>query len=250
MVDAGGGAFARFGEAGARIEDLSLLAISHFHPDHVSDVPALLWTSNNFRTATLPFVGPSGNDVIPDAATFLNRLFSDEAGAFPPLSGTVGGRNRSVRLDVTTVDTDEPDPTMVFESDGLSVSSIGVPHGIPALAYRVEAGDVSIVFSSDQNGSDPRFVEFARDATVLVMHFAVSEASRSGIHARPSVVGQVARDANVEKLVLSHLIGIEPEDQRFSNFSAGDLEANVGVVRESYSGELVVAEDLLCIDVE
>src|SRR5262245_45577366 len=45
LVDMGGGAFLRFGEAGARLEDLSLLAISHLHPDHVSDLPALLWLS-------------------------------------------------------------------------------------------------------------------------------------------------------------------------------------------------------------
>src|SRR5215210_1405225 len=46
MVDAGGGTFLRFGEAGARLKDLSLLAISHVHPDHVSDLPALLWLSD------------------------------------------------------------------------------------------------------------------------------------------------------------------------------------------------------------
>ena len=43
LVDAGGGAFLRFGQADARIDDLSLIAISHLHPDHVSDLPALLW---------------------------------------------------------------------------------------------------------------------------------------------------------------------------------------------------------------
>ena len=36
MVDAGGGTFARFHEAGARVDDLELLALSHFHPDHSS----------------------------------------------------------------------------------------------------------------------------------------------------------------------------------------------------------------------
>ncbi len=43
LVDIGGGAFLRFGESGAQIDDLSLIAISHLHPDHVSDLPALLW---------------------------------------------------------------------------------------------------------------------------------------------------------------------------------------------------------------
>ena len=60
MVDAGGGTFLRFGEAGARLDDLSLLAISHLHPDHVADLPALLWLSEMGRQRPLPIAGPSG----------------------------------------------------------------------------------------------------------------------------------------------------------------------------------------------
>jgi ribonuclease BN (tRNA processing enzyme) len=46
LVDMGGGAFLRFGQAQAKFSDLSLIAISHLHPDHVSDLPALLWLSH------------------------------------------------------------------------------------------------------------------------------------------------------------------------------------------------------------
>ena len=60
MIDAGGGTFLRFGEAGARLQDLSLLAISHLHPDHVSDLPALLWLSEQARRQPLRVAGPSG----------------------------------------------------------------------------------------------------------------------------------------------------------------------------------------------
>lgn len=75
LVDIGGGAFLRFGQAQANIGDLSLLAISHLHPDHVSDLPALLWLSNSVRKEPLPVVGPSGNDLVPSFPTFLSRLF-------------------------------------------------------------------------------------------------------------------------------------------------------------------------------
>ena len=49
LVDMGGGAFLRFGQAQAKLSDLSLVAISHLHPYHVSDLPALLWLSNRAR---------------------------------------------------------------------------------------------------------------------------------------------------------------------------------------------------------
>jgi ribonuclease BN (tRNA processing enzyme) len=73
LVDIGGGAFFRFGQSQARLGDLSMVAISHLHPDHVSDLPALLWTSNQLRKDPLPIFGPSGNDTAPDFSTFLGR---------------------------------------------------------------------------------------------------------------------------------------------------------------------------------
>src|ERR1700676_5645243 len=59
LVDMGGGAYLRFGQSGAKLSDLALVAISHLHPDHVSDLPALLWLSRQVRQETLPIVGPS-----------------------------------------------------------------------------------------------------------------------------------------------------------------------------------------------
>jgi len=75
LVDVGGGAFLRFGQSQAKISDLSLVAISHLHPDHVSDLPALLWLSNFTRKEPLPIAGPSGNDLVSGFPTFLSRLF-------------------------------------------------------------------------------------------------------------------------------------------------------------------------------
>src|SRR5262249_25429495 len=158
LVDMGGGALAHFAQAQAKIADLSLLAVSHLHPDHISDLPALLWQSHETRKEPLPIVGPSGNDAAPDFATFLQRLFDEKNGAFPVLGATFGGKRRdvpdgplsvggSVRLDVGVVDVTKPEPSTVFDRDGLTVTAIGIPHGnMPTLAYRVKVRDVSIVF--------------------------------------------------------------------------------------------------------
>jgi hypothetical protein len=50
----GGGAHHRFGQSQAKLEDLWMVGISHLHPDHVSDLPALLWLSNQVRKEPLP----------------------------------------------------------------------------------------------------------------------------------------------------------------------------------------------------
>ena len=97
-------------------------------------------------------------------------------------------------------------------------------------------GDVSVAFRSDQNGSDPAFAEFASGVDVLVVHFMVPEQSASDLHARPSVWGQLATDAGVATLVLSH----RPDD----------VSEMLPDLRSRYDGPFVVADDLMCVAVE
>ena len=91
LVDAGGGVYFRFGQSQAKLSDLALVGISHLHPDHVSDLPALLWVSQQTRQEPLPIVGPSGNAIAPEFATFLSRLFDEKTGAFQVLGTTLRG---------------------------------------------------------------------------------------------------------------------------------------------------------------
>ena len=246
LVDMGGGAFLRFGQSRAKISDLALVAISHLHPDHVSDLPAFLWLSHTTRTEPLPIIGPSagkgtpgptGNDVAPDFRTFLSRLFDEKSGAFQVLGGTLGGTGNGVRLNISTVDVLQAEPTTVFEGQGLRVTARGIPHAnMPTLAYRVATPDGSVVFSSDQNGTDPRFVDFARDADTLIMHMQVPAGTPNNpLHAAPAVVGRIARDAHVRRLIVSHIGLIGP-----------DLEAAIADLKTAYQGPLTVAADLQC----
>ncbi|MGH6611928.1 MAG: MBL fold metallo-hydrolase, partial [Burkholderiaceae bacterium] len=243
LIDIGGGAFLRFGQSQAKLADLSLLAISHLHADHVSDLPALLWLSDEARKEPLPIVGPSGNNLTPAFPAFLSRLFDDNSGAFPLLSRTLGSANnmaRGVRLEIGVVDIAKTQPSTVFDRHDLAVTAIGIPHGnVPTLAYRVRTRDMSIVFSSDQNGTDPAFVDFARGADVLIMHLAIAagaSASAHSLHASPAVVGRVARDAGVRRLIVSH-IGLF------------DLDAAIADIKKSYTGPLTIGADLQCTQV-
>jgi ribonuclease BN (tRNA processing enzyme) len=239
MVDAGGGTFTRFHEAGARVADLELLALSHFHPDHSSAVPALLW----IKPTELTVSGPTGSDQYPSADEYVSGLFGPE-GVFRAVTNGKG-------LKTVTVDVARSEPTQVFSNESVRVSGLGVPHGIvPAVGYRVDIGDVSIAFASDQNGSDPAFVEFVSGADVLVVHVAVPEAasgSGADLHAKPSVWGQLATDANIGNLVLSHLSAIAP---RNANNDLTDFDEKLAHLRSTYDGPLVIAEDLMCVPIK
>lgn len=238
----GGGAFLRFGQTRAKLSDLLLVAISHLHPDHVSDLPALLWLSNQVRKDPLPIAGPSGNDVAPSFSMFLSRLFDEKNGAFQVLGPALGARQRGigggVRLDVRVIDATKAESSKVYEQHGVTVTALGIPHGeIPTLAYRVQTRDVSVVFSSDQTGTDPRFVEFAKGANVLVMHLAIAAGARIPLHASPAVVGRVSQGAGVGRLIVSH-IGLF------------DLDAAIAELKEFYTGPLTVGADMQCTQVQ
>ncbi len=237
LVDMGGGTSHRFGESRANLEDVALMAVSHLHPDHISDLPALMWMSHQMRKVPLPIAGPSGNEIAPDFPTFLHRLFDEKTGAYQVLGHTVGAKQgNGVPLEITTVDVKKATPTTVFDGDGLTVTAIGIPHGnVPALAYRATTRGVTVVFSTDQNGTDPKFVDFARGADILVMHMAIAAGTTSPLHAAPAVVGRIAQDAGAKRLVLSHI-------------GPFDLDAAVADVKKAYTGPLVVGADLQCTD--
>jgi ribonuclease BN (tRNA processing enzyme) len=207
LVDMGGGTYIRFGQSQAKLADLAMLAVSHLHPDHVSDLPALLWLSHQLRKDPLPTVGPSGNEVAPAFPTFLSRLFDEKNGAFQVLGHTVGAaQGNGVALEISVVDVKKAEPSTVFDRDGFTVTALGIPHAnVPTLAYRVQTRGVSAVFSSDQNGTNPKFTEFAKGADVLVMHLAIAAGATSPLHPAPGVVGRIAHDAGVKRLIVSHI---------------------------------------------
>jgi ribonuclease BN (tRNA processing enzyme) len=239
LFDIGGGSHLRFSQSGAKLADLAMVGISHLHPDHTSDLPALMWASNRARSAPLPLVGPSGNNVAPDFKTFLSRLFDEKTGAFQVLGSTIGGAqpagNERPRIEATMVDVSLTEPTKVLDREGITVTAQRIPHAnLPTVAYRVQTRDVSVVFSSDQNGSDPKFVEFAKGADVLIMHLAIAaNAPPSPLHASPAVVGRVAHEAGVKRLVLSHI-------------GQFDLDAAVADVKKAYAGPVTIGADLQC----
>jgi ribonuclease BN (tRNA processing enzyme) len=233
LVDAGGGAYVRFGQAQAKFSDLSMILVSHLHPDHSSDLPGVLWSGRMTRDDILSIVGPSGNEAAPAFNDFLTRLFDPKNGSWEVLSSVVAP-GPGVKLDPRVVDVTGAEPTTVYDRDGMKVTAMGIPHGnLPTLAYRVETQGVSVVFSSDQNGTNPRFPSFAKGADILLMHLAIGVGANNPNQALPAVVGTVAQMANPKRLILSHI----------ANF---DLDAAVADVKKNYSGPLTIGADLQC----
>src|SRR5271155_372746 len=90
VLDAGGGSALRFGESGAQMSQVDVFLFSHFHVDHSSDFPALIFSSwFEDRNRPLPVYGPSGNKFMPSTTEFVADLFSEPHGAWRYLSELV-----------------------------------------------------------------------------------------------------------------------------------------------------------------
>ena len=242
MIDAGGGSFLRFGEAGASFADLDFIGLSHFHTDHSADFPALL-KSGYFsdRDRPLTVSGPAGSSRFPGLQEYLISMIGPNSGAYAYLSGYLDGSGGLPQLVGHEIDNENSTTQdLLTDNNEIDIFAIRVPHGIvPAVAYRVEVDGKSIVFSSDQNGSDDGFAEFASNASVLVMHMPIPENADDGarqLHAVPSKIAAIASAARADILLLSH----------FMARSLRTLEDSMQIIDEDYDGALLLAEDLYC----
>ena len=245
IVDAGGGSALRFGESGAKMSDVDVFLFSHFHVDHSSDFPALIFSSwFGDRRHPLPVYGPPGNDIMPSTTEFVYDLFSDPHGAWRYLSEMVEPNPKGTyELQPHNVVAGST-PLLVFRDAGMAVYAVRVVHGpFPALAWRVEIGGKRIVFSGDTNGEGEGLTQLAMNADLLVAHNAVPEDATGlerRLHMPPSVVGMTAANAHVKQLVLSHrmlrTLGKEEETQ--------------AEIKRRFSGPILFANDLDCFPLE
>jgi ribonuclease BN (tRNA processing enzyme) len=243
LVDAGGGSALRFGESGATMSQLDAILFSHFHVDHSGDFAVLVKSSwFEDRARPLPVYGPPGNDFMPSTTEFVRDLFGGERGAYRYLSDLYEPQERgSYKLQPHDVAGDASG-TAAFRGDGLAAYPARVVHGgVPALAWRIEVAKAVIVFSGDTSG-EGGLAGLAADADLFVAHNAVPEGATGverSLHMPPSVIGRIAADAHVKRLVLSHrmLRTLGKEDQTRTE------------IRKRYAGPVQFADDLGCFPV-
>jgi len=252
LVDAGGGSALRFGESGAQMVDLDVMLFTHLHADHSADLPALIKSSwFEDRRRPLPIYGPGGNRLMPSTVAFVRALFDGTRGAYRYLGEFISPLDKS-SYKLEPHDVREPMPKIgaprrkepvmlsVFENERVRVQAVTVAHGqLPALAFRIDAGGKSIVFSGDTNGDGDGLPTLAADADLFVAHNAVPEGAggvERALHMPPSVIGDIAQAAKVKQLVLSHRM----------LRTLGKEEETLATIRKTYGGPAAFADDFSC----
>ncbi|WP_447889714.1 MBL fold metallo-hydrolase [Serratia fonticola] len=245
LIDAGGGIFLRFGQAGARLEDLKLIALSHFHTDHVSDLAAILKGGYFISDKEdIDIVGPEGGGAFPSMTEYFSYLFKKEHGAYSYLNGLYNATDGlKITSHIKDVNYTSTELQLVYQDDEMKVTALGIPHGdVPCLAFRIETAKGTIVVSADQNGSNNAFVSFAKGADILVMPLAIDENADSAskfMHAAPEVVGKIASEINPKVLVLNHFMGK----------GLWLKDKSISIVKQYYHGQVYSSRDLSCFPI-
>ena len=239
LVDAGGGTALRFGQSGARMSDLDVVLLSHLHADHSSDLIALIKSAHfEPRTRALPIVGPVGSGLYPSTTLFVSRLVGPEMGAWIYL-GEVGNE-ATFELAPTDIGVADASQHVAWTGERIPATALGVHHhDVPTLAWRVEVGGKTIVFSGDTNDEDGQLGEFARGANVMVVHHGLAPGwhpIEGTLHMAPEGIAKVLGVARPDLAVLSHR---RPQ-------TLGKEPATVSIIRERFDGPLYFADDLDC----
>lgn len=214
LLDCGSGTTRRLAELGVAWQEISHVALSHFHIDHHGDLPSLIfaWKYGMLpaRRAPIDIIGPVGTQGL------LERL----AAAYGEWVTNPGFPVRVTELA----------PGASLELGGARLECAKVAHTPESVAYSITEGSHRLVYSGD-TGFDPAFAHWAHGCDLLVLECSLPQSMAIVEHLTPEQCGEIARLADPRTLVLSHL---------YPPVEVVDIAT---IVAAKYGGPLVIAHD-------
>ena len=229
LVDAGDGVVGQLLKAGVALETVHNVALTHMHWDHILGYPAFVWGSWNTGRSTLDVTGPLGTEAMHHQ--LVESYYREQAEWAIDL-----GFPRAGFDDVTVRDVPVGWST---EIAGCLVETGPVYHPpMHALAYKFTFQGRKLVVTGDTAKCD-KLVAFCQGADVIVIDACAVAPSpdlpleRQQIierlhefHASPQDCIDIAADANVRKVVLTHhLPGSKPKYD-VSNYQGQVISGN------------------------
>lgn len=215
LVDCGAGGLQGVARAALPWGDLDHLVISHFHADHVGEIPSLIFALKHglepMRAKPLNVWGPRGT----------RRLFQAWSAALGAWLIDPGFPLRFSELE----------PGEPLRMGDLWVSAAETPHTEESLALRFEGDDAALGYTGDTGPSDD-LAEFFRGVDLLLAECSLPDDLVADNHLSPSRLARLAGAAAVGRLAVTHV---------YPQLRALDVP---GLIRKAgYRGDIVMARD-------
>jgi ribonuclease BN (tRNA processing enzyme) len=215
MLDCGSGVAFRLAELSIDWTRITHVALSHFHADHVLDLPTLLvaWRYGTLpaRSAPIEIIGPPGTAAMVDRVTeALGIAYRDYGFEVIVHEIEFGG---TLDLGART-----------------SLQCFKVPHTEESVAYSVASDGQRLVYTGD-TAYDENWARWAEGCDLLLCECSLPSSMAVPSHLTPEQVGALAAVAKPTVLALTHLY---PPVERV------DIRA---LVAAHYAGAVVVAFD-------
>jgi ribonuclease Z len=251
LFDAGRGVPIRLRQLNVPIGRIDVLFITHYHSDHTSGIPDVWltgWLAVPYGRRTAPFhvVGPAG------AKALMSNL--EKAYALDIKIRIEDEKNSPVGVSTLVEEFDKDG--VVYEKNGVKVIAFAVDHGAaikPAVGYRVEYKGRSVTISGDTR-YDENVVKYGTGTDLLVHEvgsarpelLAASEIVRLVIahHTTPREAGLAFSRAKPKMAAYTHIVLLSN-----ANTPEPTLDEVIAETRQTYSGPLVVGEDLMSFEI-
>lgn len=188
LLDCGSGVSFRLAQLGIDWTSITHVALTHFHADHVLDVPTMLvaWRYGTLppRTAPLEIIGPLGT------VQLIERM-TEALG--------IKWREYGFALTVREIGIGE----RIQLAGDFAVESRSVPHTPESVAYLIEGERRRIVYTGD-TGFDEGLGRWAAGCDVLLSECSLPESMAIPTHLTPEQVGALAKIASPALLALTH----------------------------------------------
>lgn len=221
MLDLGQGAWRRLLDQGVKPASIQGVLISHHHLDHISDLLPLLFALKfdpvMKECARLTLLGHPG----------LNWVLEG-------LGGVFGEWVRPPEENLRYLWLETGNKTQLA---GLTIRAGMASHMETSLAYRLEYRGLSVVYLGDSE-YDSHLADFALGAELLIVHCAATDANPKPGHIGPSQAGQLATEAEVKALLLSHL------------YREVDPLKAVAAAGKQFGGRVFAAEDNMRLNIK
>jgi ribonuclease BN (tRNA processing enzyme) len=223
LMDCGSGITTRLADLGLPWQTITHLALTHFHADHVVDVPTLLyaWRYGQLppRTEPLQIIGPAGT----------LRLLSSFAGVFGQGLLSLG----------YPISVHEIAAGGAFDLGAdVHLRCLKVPHTDESVAYSVEHGGGRRIVYTGDTGPDQALGEWARGCDVLLAECSLPESMALATHLTPAQCGALGAAADPRVLALTHF---------YPPVEAVDIRGEVGAL---FGGTVALATDGWTLDLE